>query len=271
MNDSGQPLELELDLDRVIVLETNRRKLSVARNAGAAIARGRYLHFLDDDDWMKPGWLKAFTDLATESPEASLIYGGCSVVDQDGTVLGEINLGITGNCAAQMLSNSWIQVGTAAIRAEYFFQMDGFSTSILPCEDTDLFRRLSLRSDFANTSFVVLALLRGEGWKTSTDFTVTMENSRISREEMLNSPNAWSRVNASASSPYWRGKNLKSYMASTLWNYKHRRFAILMSRLSFSTLSLMVTVPSLFTREFWTALRNDHVPASLAGALLQNR
>jgi len=47
VNDSGQPLP-EADWQkskRVRIINTNRRERSVARNAGAAIARGRYLHF----------------------------------------------------------------------------------------------------------------------------------------------------------------------------------------------------------------------------------
>jgi glycosyltransferase involved in cell wall biosynthesis len=48
VNDSGQPLP---DMDwqhseRVRVITTQRRERSVARNTGAAIARGKYLHFL---------------------------------------------------------------------------------------------------------------------------------------------------------------------------------------------------------------------------------
>ena len=65
VNDSGSPLP-DADWqhsDHVRVLHTNRRERSVARNTGAAIAEGRYLHFLDDDDWLLPGALKTFWDL----------------------------------------------------------------------------------------------------------------------------------------------------------------------------------------------------------------
>jgi glycosyltransferase involved in cell wall biosynthesis len=49
VNDSGRPLP-EMDWQhsaQVRVIDTNRRERSVARNTGAAIAGGRYLHFLD--------------------------------------------------------------------------------------------------------------------------------------------------------------------------------------------------------------------------------
>ena len=49
--------------EQVRVLNTNRRERSVARNTGAAVAKGKYLHFLDDDDILLPGALEAFWSL----------------------------------------------------------------------------------------------------------------------------------------------------------------------------------------------------------------
>src|SRR4030067_3850837 len=62
VNDSGAPLA-EADWqnsERVRTMHTNRRERGVARNTGAAIAKGGYLHFLDDDDVLLPGALQAF-------------------------------------------------------------------------------------------------------------------------------------------------------------------------------------------------------------------
>jgi glycosyltransferase involved in cell wall biosynthesis len=63
VNDSGKPLPgMEwMNSDRVRLINTNCRERSIARNTGAAIAKGRYFHFLDDDDMFLPGALRAFS------------------------------------------------------------------------------------------------------------------------------------------------------------------------------------------------------------------
>ena len=66
INDSGQPLS-GADWQRsekVQMINTNRRERCFTRNTGAAIAKGRYLHFLDDDDWFLPDALENFWELA---------------------------------------------------------------------------------------------------------------------------------------------------------------------------------------------------------------
>src|SRR3970040_2395364 len=69
VNDSGVPLP-EADWQksgRVQVVTTNRRERSVARNTGAAAANGRYLHFLDDDDWLFPNAYRYLFELSQAS------------------------------------------------------------------------------------------------------------------------------------------------------------------------------------------------------------
>lgn len=271
INDSGKPLVFGLDWDRLIVLETYRRKQSSARNAGAAIAQGKYLHFLDDDDWMVPGWLDAFANLADKHPEAVVLYGGCRITDQHQSYLGQVNLSTGGNCASHLLAGGWIPVGTFAVRSDHFFKVGGFSPLILPSEETDLYRRLSLVGEFANTPETVMNLLRETGWETTTPYEAAVENLRVSREAMLEAPAAWTRLRASATMPYWRGRNLKAYMASTLWNLKARRWSTALSRTLYTGLTTLAAGPSWLNRDFWQALKDTQVPATADRAMEQHR
>nr|HNB52938.1 glycosyltransferase family A protein [Anaerolineales bacterium] len=85
VNDSGNPLpEMPWETDpRVRVLHTMRRERSVARNTGAACARGEYFHFLDDDDWLLPGAMIAFKRLTEHARQATWLYGATQLVDRE--------------------------------------------------------------------------------------------------------------------------------------------------------------------------------------------
>lgn len=101
VNDSGSPLPrfAWASGDRVSVLNTNRRERSVARNTGAAVATGKYLHFLDDDDWILPNALNAFWEM-DRSHSAKWLYGSYNTVDNDGNIIEEIHPRIEGNIFA---------------------------------------------------------------------------------------------------------------------------------------------------------------------------
>ena len=117
VNDSGKALREEAwqHSRQVQIIHTNQRNRCVARNAGAALARGEYLHFLDDDDWMLPGVFQHFWQLA-EKTSAAWLYGAFRLVDSTGKTVGEVFPDETGNCLIPLLGWEWLPI-QASMRA----------------------------------------------------------------------------------------------------------------------------------------------------------
>jgi glycosyltransferase involved in cell wall biosynthesis len=159
----------------VRIIHTNRRERSVARNTGAAVAKGRYLWFLDDDDWILPGAINEFQTLASRSPGAYWLYGGVQIVDEEGIVLAERNSGLNGRCSAQIIGGAWAPIQSSVIRTDAFFEAGGFNPQIIGTEDLDLCRRIALIGEFANTEAAVACLLRGNLWSTSTNYSELLQ------------------------------------------------------------------------------------------------
>ncbi|MCA9934072.1 MAG: glycosyltransferase family 2 protein, partial [Anaerolineales bacterium] len=132
VNDSGRPLPAaawQADA-RVRLLQTEQQEKSIARNTGAAAARGDYLHFLDDDDWLLPGALTALQMLAAQKPQAAWLYGRARFEDPQGKPVGSIYLNRDGNCFVQMVAGYWLPIQASLIRATVFLAAGAFNPAI---------------------------------------------------------------------------------------------------------------------------------------------
>jgi len=258
VNDSGKPLpkaEWQLS-DCVKVINTNRRERSFARNAGAAVAKGKYLHFLDDDDWMLP---MAFENLkeAGIASEAGWIYGCCRFLDRNGTIITDHHIGVTGNCFVQVMAGEWIPLPASLIRSDLFFLIGGFNTNFSVSEDQDLCRRIIFRSDLAKTDAIVACALR-DSTTTTTDYGQALKNSIISRDTILNEPGSFSRITKSVTSAYWHGRLVRAYLTCVILNLKRHKILTALSRLLFALAALLSARLKLCSKKFWRGLLRSH-------------
>lgn len=254
VNDSGKPLPQEdwQKSSRVRVINTNRRERSVARNTGAAIAQGEYLHFLDDDDILLPGAMQAFWELAQKEKEAAWLYGSWRIVDNDGNTLNEFHPELIGNISALLICGEGLPLQASLLKTNAFYEVGAYDPApiVTGVEDRDMGRRISLFGDIAYTSHVVAQIRIGE-MGSSTNWKVIAEGDRWGREKALHLPKAFARIRASITSNYWRGRTGRAYFASMMWNLKRKSLFVAINRF-FEGISL--TGLHFFSMGYWRGL-----------------
>jgi glycosyltransferase involved in cell wall biosynthesis len=265
VNDSGKPLpEAGWHVHpQVRFVETQKRERSVARNTGAAIARGEFFNFLDDDDWLMPNALRHLKRCVDEGAGADWYYGITTLVNKANMPRAELALDLKGNCFAQLMAGEWIPLQASVIRAGAFFNVGGFRTGIDGAEDTTLGRWLTLRGDVAACPHVV-ACIRMRAPTSTTDYKRTPDLARRAREEILNQPGVWARMSASAGDGYWAGRMVRVYFTSFGWNLKHGNFFAGAHRLAWGAAAALWSMRYWGSRGYWGALRSHHESSNYA-------
>jgi len=255
VNDSGRPLpdeEWQLS-SRVRLVDTQCRERSVARNTGAAISKGKYFHFLDDDDMLLPGALNAFWNLSQANDMADWLYGAWRTVDNDGNVVDEFHPQLTGNIFALLISGEGLPLQASLIKAKSFFIAGAYdSTPILNgVEDRDIGRRIAFYGDIAYTNTLVAQVRIGEVG-SSTNWKVIAEGDRWGREKALRMQGSFKRLRTSATTSFVRGRVVRACIASLFYNLRKHDFFMAISR-GFTGLALAGL--NVFRSNFWRGVK----------------
>lgn len=266
INDSGShlPEESWQQLQSIRVINTNRVERCFARNVGAALARGRYLHFLDDDDWLLPGALDAFWRLSDKFQNSAWLYGGTVLFDREDKPIIRLIHNLAPNCFVQLMAGEWIPLQSSLIRQEYFNKVGGFNPLIPGAEDIDLARRMSLRFDFNGTPELVAGVGMGNAGSTTNRAQARID-ARQARELILSESEVYKRLWKSANNGYWRGRVLRLYLTSSHWNLSHGRFLTAASRTLHGLLAFLSSFFfSFFARDFWRAVAGPYESETFA-------
>ena len=268
VNDSGSDLPKEdwQKHPQVRMISTNRLNRSIARNTGAAIATGQYLHFLDDDDWMLPGAFDAFWR-ATRNGSAAWFHGGFRMVDNSGAKIADVFPDEIGNCLINLISWEWLPLQASIVDADAFFKVGGFA--MLESlnggfEDIHLTRQIARKYEFLNVPKLVACIRSGDRGSTTNYVDMFIQN-RQSREKILESPSSYQRLLSSARdnptrNGYWHGKVVYYILISAVRNFRARRLFTAGSRMLFALMSLLGAGRYLFQAEFWHGATKPHFP-----------
>ena len=258
VNDSGEPLPYAKwqRSDRIQVIETNQRERSVARNTGATAARGRYLHFLDDDDWLAPDALSHLWKLSQHT-QAHWLYGISQLVDREQQPLIRLQHKFNGSCFIQVMAGEWIPLQSSLIESEVFFKVGGFNTRISGPEDIDLLRRIALTSELAETPNLVAFIGMGTDGST-TDYANHHKASQWSRERILDATGVFNAMRKSATTPFWKGRLTRVFLTSMVWNIQRGRITTAASRGAAGLAGMVATGRDTLTKDYWQALARPY-------------
>lgn len=128
---------------RVRVVRQSAMGVSAARNRGIDLAAAPWLLFLDADDELEPAALLDLTGIVQRRPEADVVHCAWTRMLPDGRGAGVGRWTQAADPFDTFARYCAVQIGACMVRRAVVVDVGGFDTSLVTCEDWDLWQRLA--------------------------------------------------------------------------------------------------------------------------------
>lgn len=177
-DDTATLVEALTDLRLRLVRQQNAGP-AVARNSGLALARGRFVSFLDSDDLLLPDYLEQMTAALEADPGAGWAYTDPWVLDDRTRRIRRHTLAArtaprggpppdAHRLLLELVRYNFVFVASTVHR-EVIEDVGGFTTGLVRSEDYDLWLRLAARGHRATRTASPVAIYRRGGFTRSTE------------------------------------------------------------------------------------------------------
>jgi glycosyltransferase involved in cell wall biosynthesis len=159
--DDGSPSPAEAPLrgiEGITLVRTENRGCPAARNMGFRYSSGEYLIFLDADDRLSAGAIKAHLQSFERNPEAVMTFGAVRRIDEHGTEICAPHICRPRKRYLPMLfgSNPIACPGAAMIRRSTFIEIGLWDESFLIVEDYRMYLKLAKRHSLVQHDYCVV-------------------------------------------------------------------------------------------------------------------
>jgi glycosyltransferase involved in cell wall biosynthesis len=167
--------EVVLGFPDVNYVYQNNAGLSAARNKGIAKSRGKYIVFLDADDWLYPDAVKTNIEFLQQNPACAFVSGWHDKVNEWGYPLHtqDEQIVVVDKHYQQFLTGNYIGMHATVMYQRWVFSEFKFDTSLKACEDYDLYFKISRKFTVACHG-KKLAAYRIHGSNMSSDIALML-------------------------------------------------------------------------------------------------
>lgn len=224
-----------------------------ARNVGLEIAQGEYIAFLDADDLWEPTKLEKQVRVLDASPQVGVVYAWVSGIDSNGIPRGRtIKNFDEGNVWQALVLHNILECGsTPLIRRSCFDKVGFFDVRLPPCEDLDLWIRISRYFDFSviHEPLVFYRLHEGSSGK---NWKVAEKNYLIVLEKTFENPPP--EFTTKQVSTLKAKAHAMAYLRFLAWSALQSKAKDYKTAIAFSQIARQYYLPIIFTKYYMRLL-----------------